>query len=539
MVGGGLNRIGGLIARLYPERQIYLRSEGVVRFVTVRRPTQIAVTFGILAALGWTTFTTVEVVLRDQIIEAKDRRISEVASAYGALERRAEDAERRFLAITEESEAQHRQLVELVAYRTDLEAELGDIRGALDRTTVERQQALLRVQELRDRVGVLEADLQAAGGNNRTLAQSLAEAEGEINGLILQRDQALAIQGRLDRQVAALSEALHAAAGNRVRLDADLAVARDQLADVTRKRDEARMRVEDLDVQVAELGARVETNAERTATLIQRLAAAEQQAGGIGVERDEALRTRDFLAQLVDELELRLDNLQGSQGDLLLRLNERAGSSVAQVEQMLAMTGLPLDDLLPEAGAGAAQGGPMAPMDGALGLRVDNEAFLGVVTQVEARLERWSTMERVLAAVPLTAPADSYYISSSFGRRIDPFTKKPAMHAGVDLAGPMKSPLSAPAPGVVTRAGYWGAYGRMVEIDHGFGIVSRYGHMNDITVKKGDWVDFRQKIGTMGRSGRSTGPHVHFEVLFEGENLDPAKFLQAGRYVFKEREQDG
>ena len=537
MADEGPSRIGKLIARLYPERQIYVRSEGVVRFVTLRRPAQIAATFAVLAALGWTTFATVEVVLRDQIIEAKDRRISEVASAYGVLERRARDAERRFLAITGEIEAQHRQLVELVAYRTELEAELGAVRGALDRTAEEREQALLHVQDLRDRVGVLEADLVSAGGNNRALAQSLAEAEGEISGLILQRDQALAARDRLDLQVAELSDALHDAAGNRVRLDADVAGAEEQLAEVTRQRDDARARVEDLDAQVAELGARVDSNAERAATLIQRLAAAEQRAGGIGVERDEAVRTRDFLAQLVDELELRLDDLQGSQGDLLLRLNERAGAAVAQVEQVLAMTGLPLDDLLP-AGAGGGQGGPIAPMDGA-GLRVDDEAFAGVVAEVETRLDRWSTMEKVVAAVPLMAPADNYYVSSNFGRRIDPFTKKPAMHAGLDLAGPMKSPLFAPAPGVVTRAGYWGAYGRMVEIDHGFGIVSRYGHMNDITVNKGDVVEFRQQIGTMGRSGRSTGPHVHFEVLFQGENLDPAKFLQAGRYVFKEREQDG
>jgi murein DD-endopeptidase MepM/ murein hydrolase activator NlpD len=89
------------------------------------------------------------------------------------------------------------------------------------------------------------------------------------------------------------------------------------------------------------------------------------------------------------------------------------------------------------------------------------------------------------------------------------------------------------APGTVTFVGRRGPYGRLVEIDHGYGLVTRYGHLRKILVKKGESVGFRHKIGIMGSTGRSTGRHVHYEVLFEGKPQDPAKFMKAGKYVFK------
>ena len=198
------------------------------------------------------------------------------------------------------------------------------------------------------------------------------------------------------------------------------------------------------------------------------------------------------------------------------------------------MTGLPVEALiggdLP--GAPPGLGGPVTHVGGGL-LDNDQAMFLDAVTAVEAQLDRWQSLESLLAILPLVAPADNYYVSSTFGQRRDPFTRRLAMHHGLDMAGPFDSDLRAPAPGVVTRSGYWGAYGRMIEIDHGRGIVTRYGHMNKIAVEKGQWVEFRDKIGTMGRSGRATGSHVHFEVLFNGEPVDPANFLKAGQYVFK------
>lgn len=117
------------------------------------------------------------------------------------------------------------------------------------------------------------------------------------------------------------------------------------------------------------------------------------------------------------------------------------------------------------------------------------------------------------------------WMSSSFGRRTDPFTGKPAWHAGVDFAGKQGSSIIAVAPGVVTWSGKRSSYGRMVEIDHGDGYVTRYAHAEQLLVNKGDVISQGDSIARMGSSGRSTGPHVHFEVYKQGRIVDPKTYL--------------
>ena len=107
------------------------------------------------------------------------------------------------------------------------------------------------------------------------------------------------------------------------------------------------------------------------------------------------------------------------------------------------------------------------------------------------------------------------------------------MHYGVDLAGWTGATIYSTAPGKVVFASRKGRYGKLVEIDHGFGLRTRYAHLRKILVKTGQQLVHRQKIGLLGSTGRSTGPHVHYEVRFEGKPLNPRKFIMAGRYVFK------
>ena len=439
-----------------------------------------------------------------------------------------------------EVESQHAQLLQLMDYRNRLEDQLGQVSGELDQTSVERDRALGMADDLRVRLASLQAELESAGAANRTLANSLADAENEVHSLLVQRDHSIVVQRGLTREVADLTDTLHESARTETGLRTSLDATRSELAEVALERDDILARNQSLDHQVADLSGQAETSARRAAALTEDLSSAQQQVATLDTARDEAARSRDFLAQLVDELEYRLADLKDSQGDLVLRLQERAAESAGEVERILAMTGLPVDDVLAAGDDGSpGVGGPPASVyafgaNGAVGPATVE--FLDAVTAVELQLDRWSALESVLSVLPLMAPSDSYYVSSNFGQRRDPFTGRPAMHYGLDLAGPYDSPLRAPAPGVVTKAGYWGSYGRMVEIDHGHGIVSRYGHMNKISVAKGDWVDFRQDLGTMGRSGRATGSHVHFEVLFNGTPVDPANFLKAGRYVFKDGE---
>ncbi len=118
--------------------------------------------------------------------------------------------------------------------------------------------------------------------------------------------------------------------------------------------------------------------------------------------------------------------------------------------------------------------------------------------------------------------------TSGFGVRNDPFLGRPAMHSGLDFRAAMGDPVRATANGKVSSAGNSGGYGRMVEIDHGNGLATRYGHLSEIKVKVGDIIKIGQVIGEVGSTGRSTGPHLHYETRIDGEAVDPQKFLRAG-----------
>jgi len=134
--------------------------------------------------------------------------------------------------------------------------------------------------------------------------------------------------------------------------------------------------------------------------------------------------------------------------------------------------------------------------------------------------------------LPLSAPVlTENYISSGYGGRRDPFKKTWAFHAGLDIAGHWKAPIYATAAGTVTFVGRKGAYGRMIEIDHGNGFVTRYGHLAKILVKKGQVISLSETVGLMGNSGRSTGTHLHYEIRYQGKSLNPAKFLKAAQHV--------
>jgi len=133
--------------------------------------------------------------------------------------------------------------------------------------------------------------------------------------------------------------------------------------------------------------------------------------------------------------------------------------------------------------------------------------------------------------VPTQQPVQAGHLGSSFGWRIDPFTGRSALHTGLDFQAEPGTPILAAAGGVVVAQEMHPAYGNMVEIDHGNHLITRYAHASKFWVKKGDLVKRGQKIADVGSTGRSTGPHLHFEVMVQGVPQDPQKFLAAGRDI--------
>jgi murein DD-endopeptidase MepM/ murein hydrolase activator NlpD len=151
-----------------------------------------------------------------------------------------------------------------------------------------------------------------------------------------------------------------------------------------------------------------------------------------------------------------------------------------------------------------------------------------LLTVLESRLIDQKIRNMML---PTQQPVLDSHLGSAFGWRVDPFTGRSALHTGMDFDAPVGTPILAAAGGVVVTQELHPAYGNMIEIDHGNNLVTRYAHTSRVFVKQGDVVKRGQKIAAVGTTGRSTGPHLHFEVLVQGVPQDPSKFLAAGRDI--------
>ena len=143
-----------------------------------------------------------------------------------------------------------------------------------------------------------------------------------------------------------------------------------------------------------------------------------------------------------------------------------------------------------------------------------------------------SFLESFLNSIPIAKPMKSYYLSSKFGSRIDPFTKEVKTHNGLDFAGPYNSRVLAPADGEVIFTGVRGGFGNSLSIRHANGIITDYAHLGEVLVKTGDKVKRGDEIGIQGSTGRSTGQHLHLEVRVDNKRVDPGKFLKIGEKVF-------
>lgn len=141
-------------------------------------------------------------------------------------------------------------------------------------------------------------------------------------------------------------------------------------------------------------------------------------------------------------------------------------------------------------------------------------------------LELWNGLTKLNTMLPLGAPVEKVRVTSNFGTREDPFTGEPKRHRGIDFAGTIGTELMAVAPGRVVSAGERVGYGTTVEIDHGLGFTTLYAHLSQILVTRGDWVRPGTVIGLAGSTGRSTGPHLHYEIRYKGVPFDPAKFVK-------------
>ena len=247
----------------------------------------------------------------------------------------------------------------------------------------------------------------------------------------------------------------------------------------------------------------------------------------------------DKLFARVAFLEQRVAQLQATNSTIIQHVKDKTNGRIGDLERIIKQVGLnpvalkkELSEQKPEparssAKAAKSQGGPYIPAD-SLAATSPEEMLL------YSRLDELALLQQAVDMLPLSYPIKSAEEQSKFGHRIDPFTGRLAFHAGLDLSGPAGSRVYSAAAGKITTAKRVSSYGNMVDVEHGFGVATRYGHLSKILVTEGQMVKKGDVIGVQGSTGRSTGPHLHYEVRYNDRPINPKNFLKAALHVSQE-----
>jgi murein DD-endopeptidase MepM/ murein hydrolase activator NlpD len=250
----------------------------------------------------------------------------------------------------------------------------------------------------------------------------------------------------------------------------------------------------------------------------------------LAAQKGEAERARQFVQQNLNAMAVKLGEMQAQ----LARLD-------ALGDRLSTLAGIrPQEFRFAEApGLGGAQPTALPPQN--LSLAEFGEKLYAVSRSMENRTDMLGVLEAQLfeqavkkQLIPTMMPVHAPFNASGFGMRIDPFTGMQAMHEGIDFLADLGSPIVAAAGGVVIFAGFHPQYGNMVDIDHGNDIVTRYAHASKLHVKEGDVLQRGRRIADVGTTGRSTGPHLHFEVRYKGVAQNPARFVLASQRAQQE-----
>ncbi|MFO1137387.1 MAG: M23 family metallopeptidase [Rhodoblastus sp.] len=243
---------------------------------------------------------------------------------------------------------------------------------------------------------------------------------------------------------------------------------------------------------------------------------------------DEAADAEMSTHARIELLAASLDRIERQQVSALASLAGPAKRKAEELEAVIAETGLSASRLKAPEGAKAAVGGPFVPA----ALEGSGTPFERQLAKVQGAFVALDRIRRVLPYVPVRKPLSGQpEITSSFGYRSDPFLGRPALHSGLDMRAETGTPARATAGGKVVTAGWSGGYGNLVEIEHGNGLSTRYGHLSAILVAEGQTVAAGEVVGRVGSTGRSTGPHLHYEVRIDDEATDPARFVKAARLL--------
>ncbi|MCG8360693.1 MAG: peptidoglycan DD-metalloendopeptidase family protein [Kiloniellales bacterium] len=461
-------------------------------------------------------------------LDGLDSQLDDAVSRGDRLESERDDYAARVAVLSSELEAAAREGEELKRNAQRLDAALGEAQARNRQLVSERDGHAEQLAAKTDEVAESKAYATSLNENIRQLEAALADAQARNSGLAEEKDS-------FATQVADLGDGLERANQDNGLLNERIAGLQSALDENLARREQLARERDFYETRVAGLEHELKQSREHGSALDGTIAEVRDELAELAARGERVEQQRDFYEQRVTHLEQRLDGMRDTHQAVIDRVSSRTRISIDTIEKTIAMTGLEVSDLLSQVQVGGldlGQGGPFIPND-FISETDPSYDLQASVALLDMQMDRWEALQKVVQHMPLVAPLDHYRVTSNFGPRRDPINGRKAIHKGLDLGAPSRTPVLSTAPGEIVFAGWRGRYGRMVEIDHGFGIKTRYGHLRKILVKPGQQVGHRDKIGLLGSSGRSTGPHVHYEVLVNGKQIDPTNFLKAGRYVFK------
>lgn len=266
-----------------------------------------------------------------------------------------------------------------------------------------------------------------------------------------------------------------------------------------------------------------------SAAMERTLALLSETLGATAKERDAAAAAAQGARDMVEEIALEKRLLEERNDEIFSTLEGAVQVSMEPLDKMFRNVGMSPDNIIGQIRRGySGTGGPLAAISlsskGSIGAAADLDRATGIL----GRLDEMNMYRMAVDRMPFALPVKrgQFRFTSPFGQRWG------RLHAGVDLAGPVGTPIQAPADGVVIKAGRESGYGNVIRIQHEFGIKTVYGHLSRIRVKVGQKVSRGQRIGDMGNTGRSTGPHLHYEIRMGDKPINPMKFIKAGQDVF-------
>ncbi|MFC0340456.1 DUF5930 domain-containing protein [Paracoccus niistensis] len=368
--------------------------------------------------------------------------------------------------------------------------------------------------------------LDATGPHTTTAA-----LEGELAQLVAERDaraaEATAAQTRFTAaldQISAMQSQLLASEEKRRELESGIGAVQASLHDALAETQDTRRQLAEAEAQASGAlpqAARAEEMSAALGVLSDELKTAAAERTAAAMRADQAVRTAEAMAVERDAMIARNE-------EIFAQLEEAVEASVKPLDEMFKQVGVDSEQLLATVREGyEGTGGPLTPM----GYSSRGNA---AITESEARasevmvsLGKVKDYKIAVSKLPLAMPVKSAFrFTSGFGKRWG------RAHQGIDMAGPVGTPIFATGDGVVTYAGWQRGYGNLIKIQHELGTETRYGHLSKIRVKVGQKVSRNSLIGDMGNTGRSTGPHLHYEVRVDGKAVNPMSFIKAAQNVF-------